>query len=100
MDIKDVENLARLARIDLTDEEKQAMLKDMKSILDYVDQIEKVKLPDTRSEHDLRNIWRVDEALPREFDRELIVGQFPDSKPARPDGRSGGDGYLKVKKIL
>ena len=33
MDIKDVENLATLARIELTEEEKAEILNDMKGIL-------------------------------------------------------------------
>jgi|SRR3989344_117779 len=90
MDIKDVENLAELARIDLSREEKEKILKDMGGILDYVKQIEEVKIEDIKSEIGLQNIWREDELVSREFSRELIIGQFPDSQ----------DGFLKVKKIL
>ena len=39
MNIKDVENLAELARIELTEEEKKEILSDMESILGYVKQI-------------------------------------------------------------
>ena len=44
MDIKDVENLAELARLELSMEEKEAMLKDMDSILEYVKQVEEIKI--------------------------------------------------------
>ena len=101
MTIKDVENLAALARIDLTEEEKQSLLKDFDSILAYVKQIEEVKAEDIKEDLVLSNVWREDVVEPREFSRELILKQFPDSQPARPDGRSGGDGiFVKVKKIL
>ena len=90
MDIKDVENLAELARLELSVEEKEAMLKDMGGILDYVKQIEKVEVGDISPEYSIKNIWREDEIIPREFSHELIVEQFPSSQ----------DGFLKVKKIL
>ena len=93
MDIKDVENLANLARLDLAEDEKQALLLDMKGILEYVKQIEDVKISNINPVYDLKNVWRDD--LPileseKLFSRELILGQFPDSQ----------DGFLKVKKIL
>ncbi len=90
MEIKDVENLAELARIELTADEKKEILGDMKGILEYVKQIEGVKVDDIKTEYSLINAWREDKMEPREFSRDLLVGQFPDSQ----------DGFLKVKKIL
>ena len=90
MNIRDVENLAKLARIELTEEEKSELLSDMDSILEYVKQVEKMKVENTKPELTTYNVWREDQIEPREFSRELITGQFPDSK----------DGFLKVKKIL
>ena len=90
MDIEDVENLADLARIELSLEEKQEILKDMKGILEYVKVIEGVKVEDTKTEYSLKNVWREDILGSREFSKELIAEQFPDSQ----------DGFLKVKKIL
>ena len=90
MEIKDVENLAGLARLELSMEEKKAMLKDMGGILDYVKQIEGVEVGDISPEYNIKNVWREDEIVPREFSHELIVEQFPDAQ----------DGFLKVKKIL
>ena len=95
MNIQEVENLAELARIELAPAEKQMLLKDFESILGYVEQIQSVELPKDNEVNQgqtegLYNAWREDEFLPRDFSRELIIGQFPDSQ----------DGYLKVKKIL
>ncbi len=91
MDIKDVENLAALARIDLGEDEKKEILSDMKGILDYVKQIEKVKVGDVKVENGVTiNVWREDVTESREFSSDLIARQFPDSH----------DGFLKVKKIL
>ncbi|HBA45796.1 hypothetical protein A2W67_00040 [Candidatus Nomurabacteria bacterium RIFCSPLOWO2_02_40_28] len=90
MEIKDVEALAELARIDLTEVEKQDLLKDFDSILAYVRAIEQVQIEDTESDIILHNIWRDDVSNQREYSKELITKQFPDSQ----------DGFLKVKKIL
>lgn len=51
MEIKDVENLAALARIELTEEEKNELLHDMDSILGYVKQIEEIKVPARNATH-------------------------------------------------
>lgn len=94
MNIKDVEKLSELARIELSEGEKESMLADMQAILGYVKQIEDLKIEDTKMQYGSYNVWRDD--LPREtnsnksFSPELLVKQFPDS----------GDGFLKVKKIL
>ena len=90
MQIEDIEKLAELAKIELTDVEKQGLLKDLDGILGYVKQIESVDVPDMELEYKNRNIWREDEAKTREFSREEIIRQFPDSK----------DDFVKVKKIL
>ena len=90
MNIKEVESLAELARIELSSEEKKKLLSDMEGILEYVRQIQEVKLEDIKSEDRLYNVWREDEVGEREFSKELIIKQFPDSQ----------DGFLKVKKIL
>lgn len=91
MELKDVENLAELAKLELTDEEKQGILKDMESILDYVKVIESVEVPDVEVNYDTQNVWRNDEPRSEEkYDKNLITGQFPDSK----------NGFLKVKKII
>lgn len=91
MEIKDVENLAEMSKIELTDAEKQQILKDMDGILGYVKQVEEVQVPDMIIEYKLRNIWREDDReRGAEFSADLIKGQFPDKD---------GD-YVKVKKVL
>ncbi len=90
MDIKDVENLAELARIELTEAEKIELLSDMDSILGYVKQIEEMKIEDVESEYRVHNVWREDKIETRDFSKEIIAEQFPDKQ----------DGFLKVKKIL
>ena len=90
MEIKDIENLAELAKIELSDIEKKTLLKELGDILAYVKQIESVKVDDIPAEYNLKNVWREDKIGSSTFSKELITEQFPDSQ----------DGFLKVKKIL
>ena len=90
MDIKDIEKLADLAKIELTDKEKDGLLKDLDGVLNYVKQIESVEVQDIQPEYQNKNVWREDEINPSVFSRDLIMNQFPDSQ----------DNFVKVKKIL
>lgn len=92
MNIKDVEDLAKLARIELVKEEKEELLSDMDNILEYVKQIEAVEIsPKVGTEdYNFTNVWREDKIESRDFSKEIILEQFPDAQ----------DGFLKVKKIL
>ena len=90
MEIKDVESLAELAKIELTGEEKEQILKDMEGILDYVKIVESVEVGSTIPEQEVYNVWREDESESRDFSADLIKKQFPDSQ----------GGFLKVGKIL
>ena len=85
-----MEHLAELARIELSEEEKVDLLRDMKGILEYVKVIDSVDVGNVDAKYELRNVFREDVLEPRDFSLELIKEQFPDSQ----------DGFLKVKKIL
>ena len=90
MEIKDIENLAELAKLDLTQLEKESLLRDLDGILAYVKQVSEAETDDIPDEYIIKNIWREDEAAPKNFSREELISQFPDSQ----------DGFVKVKKIL
>lgn len=90
MDIKEVENLASLARIELSDSEKQEILAQMSSILGYVKQVASIDSSGVDVENKIINIWRDDAEKQNDFSEDLIIGQFPSSQ----------NGFLKVKKIL
>jgi aspartyl-tRNA(Asn)/glutamyl-tRNA(Gln) amidotransferase subunit C len=89
---KDIENLANLARIRLSDEEKEGLAKDIDSILAYVDQIKAAPIGDFKPEHGaVKNVMREDTVIntsPK--DRERILDEVP---------KREGD-YVAVKKIL
>ena len=91
IEYEEVEHLAELARIDMTEEEKKELQGDLENILGYVDQIKEVtgEVEPVLSEH--RNIMRADEN-PHEQGRytEDILNEAPGKK----------DGYFVVKKII
>ena len=106
MEIKDIEKLAKLSRIELTEGEKQAYLKDISAILGYVDQIkgvlagnetiplrltEDLIAPRASSVSSLKNVMRADEkGNEAGVNTEALVAEFPRKE----------NNYLKVKKIL
>ena len=92
MEIKDIEKLAELARIEMSQEEKTKILNDMDSILEFVNQIQEAKVDITEREAgEVRNIMREDEN-PHESGiyTESILGEAPKVR----------DNYIEVKKIL
>jgi aspartyl-tRNA(Asn)/glutamyl-tRNA(Gln) amidotransferase subunit C len=92
MEIKDVEKLAQLARIELPDSEKEGILNDLKSILGYINQIEQVDVSSVKDvQYTLRNVMRADEN-PHETgaNTKEIIAEMPESQ----------DGFLKVQSIL
>lgn len=93
MEIRDIEKLAKLARIELTDSEKQTYLKEIGEILGYVDQIKGVvaSVGEERKTGELKNIMREDEELQTNNTKpEDLIVEFPQKM----------NNYLKVKKIL
>jgi aspartyl-tRNA(Asn)/glutamyl-tRNA(Gln) amidotransferase subunit C len=92
MEIKDIENLANLCRIELSNDEKKELLGEIDSILGFVDQIQKVETKDLEVEAgELRNIMREDES-------PYVGGEFTDDILA--EAPETQDGFIKVKKIL
>lgn len=95
IDLKTIERLAELSRISVSDEENGKFLKDLESILSYVDQIKtavgEVGIKTVEVENEQINVLREDGSC---HDR----GQFTEALLACAPERE--DGYVKVKKIL
>jgi len=95
---EEVEHIAKLARLELTEKEIEKMQKDLSAILDYVNLLKKA--PRAKEEHSniLKNVgmldldmMRKDEAVSQK--REVvqkIIQASPDKK----------DDFIKVKSIL
>lgn len=91
---KDIDNLANLARIALSEGEKDKLQQDMESILGYVSELQKA--PGLTEEHlpenyYLRNVMREDvEPFESGTNTEMILSQAPKRQ----------DDFFVVKKIL
>ena len=92
IEIKDIEHLATLARVEISDHEKEGLRYDIEEILSFLSQIKEVAEGESTLEVDtLRNVLR-DDRTPHEagmFTEDLLV-----AAPARE-----GDKVV-VKKIL
>ena len=89
----DVDHIAKLARIKLTEAEKEKMAKEMASILEYVAKLNEVdtdNVPPTAQVTGLMNVFREDKPVTRESNAEAMLVQAPE--------RSGD--YVKVQGIF
>jgi aspartyl-tRNA(Asn)/glutamyl-tRNA(Gln) amidotransferase subunit C len=89
---QDVNHVARLARLALTDEERRRYLDQLGRILEYVQKLQSFDVkdvPPTFHVAPLSNAWREDEARPWP-DTEAILANSPDRE----------DIYFKVKKVI
>lgn len=92
MQLQDIQHLAVLARLDISDEEAQGLLGDLQSILKYVDQVTSAQISGSEIDvPDHRNVARDDVAT-------NSSGQYTDQILA--DAPDTQDGFIKVKKIL
>jgi aspartyl-tRNA(Asn)/glutamyl-tRNA(Gln) amidotransferase subunit C len=77
---KDVEHVARLARLHLSEEERGRMRAQLEAILRYIDQLKELAVEGvepTAHAVPLVNVMRDDEAEPC-FDREAMMANAPD----------------------
>ena len=91
--VQELEHLAQLSRIDLSEDDKKSLVKEFDSILGYVDQLKKVEVSLDASERvgAVKNVMRpdkVENTTPE--DRERLLNEAPDRE---------GD-FIAVKKIL
>jgi aspartyl-tRNA(Asn)/glutamyl-tRNA(Gln) amidotransferase subunit C len=91
---KDVEHVARLARLALSEEEKERYTAQLESILEYIEklnQLDTKDVPPTTHVLSLSNVWREDKAEPDRFgSTEAILKNAPESEGP----------YFRVKKII
>lgn len=91
--LKELEHLAKLARIELNDADKQSLLKEFDSILGYVDQLKKVdvKMDVEGRVGAVKNVMRGDITVDTSAeDRERLLAEAPHRE---------GD-FVAVKKII
>jgi len=92
MDKEQILHLAKLARLELTDEEIATFPGQLEGVLDFVKQVQDVDVSDVQSrDFSLVNVMREDEnPFETGENREELLAQMPAVK----------DNYLQTKKIL
>jgi aspartyl-tRNA(Asn)/glutamyl-tRNA(Gln) amidotransferase subunit C len=91
---KDVEHVARLARLALSDEEKERYTAQLEAILEFIDklnQLDTKDVPPTTHVIPVSNIWREDKVEANRLgDPAAIVKNAPEAEGP----------FFKVKKII
>ncbi len=90
--VNDVEYVAKLAKLTISEEEMDGYIKKLSSILDYMQQLQEIDttgVQPTTHVLPLENVFRADEVRPC-LPREKVLTNAPDTE----------DGYFKVPKIL
>lgn len=92
MTLKDVEHVARLARLSLSEEEKSLFARQMEDILTHIDQLSRLdtsKIPATYHALKIKNVLRKDE--PRSFEKtESLLKNAPQREA----------GFFKVPQVI
>jgi aspartyl-tRNA(Asn)/glutamyl-tRNA(Gln) amidotransferase subunit C len=89
--VKDVEHVAKLARLELTDSEKEKFTKQLGDVLKYVEQMNEVDTTNVKPmahAFDIVNVMRKDEVV-KEISKEALLQNAPEEE----------NGFFKVPKI-
>jgi aspartyl-tRNA(Asn)/glutamyl-tRNA(Gln) amidotransferase subunit C len=90
---REVQHIARLARLGLTEKEIKKFQKELSLILDYVEKLKEVDVSKIKpTSHSIRveNVMRDDESKKPKLERKKLLELMPEKK----------DSYLKTKSIL
>lgn len=91
--ISEIEKLATLARVGLTEAEKKSLAGEMSAILEYVKQLDEVDVSSvepTSQVTGLANVTREDKIFRSEIKREELLSNTPETEK----------GFIKVKSVL
>ena len=88
-----IAHLAKLSDFALTEDESARLEADVNGIVNYISQLDELDttgVEPTYQVFEMENIWREDEILPQEADREALLGLAKEVK----------DNQIKVPKVL
>lgn len=91
--LDDVKKLATLSALLLNDDEAERLRSELQNILVFVEQLNEVNtdgVAPTYQVTGLENVWREDEIIDYNLDREALLKNTPDQQ----------DGQIKVKRVL
>ena len=93
VDASTIKHLAELSDFRLSDEEADRLGGDLKGIIEYISQLDELDTNDVEPTYqvfEMENVWRSDEILPQDADREQLLALTKDEK----------DHQIKVPKVL
>ncbi len=88
-----IEHLADLSNFSVSDAENKSLQKDLNEILKYISQLNEVDVSDVEPTYqvfEMENVWRKDEILEQEANREELLALTKEQK----------DNQIKVPKVL
>lgn len=88
-----IAHLAELSDFALTEDESARLTSDLNGIINYISQLDELDtsgVEPTYQVFEMENVWRADEILPQEADREALLGLAKEIK----------DNQIKVPKVL
>lgn len=90
---KEIDHLASLSNITLSDAEASSLESDLENIIDYISQLDSLDTTGVEPTYqctELENIFRPDEILPQDADREALLALTKEEK----------NHQIKVPKVL
>lgn len=90
---EDIIHLADLSDFSLNEKEIDSLGTDLEGIIKYISQLDQLdtdKVEPTYQVFEMENVWREDEILPQEADREQLLALTKEAK----------DNQIKVPKVL
>ena len=92
MQLQDVKHLAMLSRLDISEDEQLALLEDLKSILVYIDQVQKAPVSGSTVSIPMHhNVFREDVVT-------TVTGEYTEILLEQVVAKQ--DNFVKVKKIM
>ncbi|MDD5639749.1 MAG: Asp-tRNA(Asn)/Glu-tRNA(Gln) amidotransferase subunit GatC [Candidatus Pacebacteria bacterium] len=88
---KEIKDIAKLAYLNISEQEIEKLRKDFSSILEYVDKLKEVDISEISETANLSKTENVErEDIAKRFDSKLLIETMPKQK----------NRYLEVKKVL
>ena len=88
-----IKHLAQLSNFSMSDKQAEKLTGDLKNIINYISELDKLDtdgVPPTYQVFEMENVWRNDEILPQDADREQLLALTKEEK----------DHQIKVPKVL
>ncbi len=90
--VEDVEYAARLAKLDLSEDEKRSMTSQLREVLNYMDKLNELNTDDvepTTHVLPIKNVWRADEREPS-LEQDKVITIAPKSH----------EGQIRVPRVV